>query len=203
MDRFKKYADVSFEQGKQGVKVTKCHQHLELHGIGRSAAVFRLKGTNLVIKVFFPSHTKIAKEEAAIYKTLGNLPIYPRLYESGENYIVIDYIEGKTLFECLCEGIWISADYIQQVDDALVAAREIGLTPSDVHLRNIIISPGGRLHLIDLARFRQGQKVDHQWEDLKRMYRFYRLRFVPKRYPESFLNMVAYLYRTFITDSRR
>lgn len=203
MNRYEIYADVSFEQDVHETRVTAYHQDLELHGIGRSAAVFRVKDTRLVIKVFFPGYTQIAAEEAVIYRTLEGLPQFPHLYEVGPTYIVIDYIEGKTLFECLTKGIWIDSTYIEQVDEALIQARQLGLTPSDVHLRNIILTPGGRIYLIDLARFRQGQHIDHQWEDLKRMYRLYRLRFVPKRYSDRLLNGIAYLYRTFINDPRR
>lgn len=203
MNHYEQYAGVTFEQHGQDTRVTAYHPDLELHGIGRSAAVFRIKATRLVIKVFFPGYTHIAGEEAVIYRKLEGLSQFPSLYEAGPNYIVIDYIEGKTLFECLIEGIWIDPAYIKQVDEALVAARRLGLTPSDVHLRNLILTPEGRIYLIDLARFRQGQQVDHQWEDLKRMYRLYRLRFMPKRYPERLLNGVAYLYRTFVNDPRR
>lgn len=203
MNHYEQYAGVTFEQHGQDTRVTAYHPDLELHGIGRSAAVFRIKARRLVIKVFFPGYTHIAGEEAVIYRKLEGLSQFPSLYEAGPNYIVIDYIEGKTLFECLIEGIWIDPAYIKQVDEALVAARRLGLTPSDVHLRNLILTPEGRIYLIDLARFRQGQQIDHQWEDLKRMYRLYRLRFMPKRYPERLLNGVAYLYRTFVNDPRR
>lgn len=203
MNRYGIYADVLFERDVHETRVTAYHQDLELHGIGRSAAVFRVKDTRLVIKVFFPGYTHIAAEEAVIYRTLEGLPQFPHLYEVGSTYIVIDYIEGKTLFECLTKGIWIDSTYIEQVDKALIEARQLGLTPSDVHLRNIILSPQGRIYLIDLARFRQGQHIDHQWEDLKRMYRLYRLRFVPKRYSERVLNGIAHLYRTFVNDPRR
>lgn len=203
MNHYEQYAGVTFERHGQDTRVTAYHPDLELHGIGRSAAVFRIKSTRLVIKVFFPGYTYIAAEEAVIYRKLEGLPQFPGLYEAGPNYIVIDYIEGKTLFECLIEGIWIDPAYMKQVDEALIAARRLGLTPSDVHLRNLILTPDGRLYLIDLARFRQGQQVDHQWEDLKRMYRLYRLRFMPKRYSERWLNGVAYLYRTFVNDPRR
>lgn len=203
MNRYEIYSDVSFEQEFQEMRVTAHHQDLELHGIGRSAAVFKIKDTQLVIKVFFPNYIHIATEEAVIYDALEGLEHFPRLYEVGFNYIVIDYIEGKTLFECLTEGIWIDSAYIAKVDSALIKARHLGLTPSDVHLRNIILTPEGYIYLIDLARFRQGQHIDHQWEDLKRMYRLYRLRFVPKQYSKRLLNGIAYLYRTFVNDPRR
>lgn len=197
MNRYEPYADVAFEREEDVYRVVACHPDLTLHGIGRSAAVFRIRDTRLVIKVFFPGYEYIAIEEAAIYDTLGHLPYFPNHYETGPTYIVMDYIEGKTLFQCLTEGIWIDPSYIQLVDEALQTARRLGLTPSDVHLRNIILTPSGQIYLIDLARFRQGQRIDHQWEDLKRMYRLYRLRLMPKAYSPRFLNAVAYVYRVF------
>lgn len=203
MNHYDQYADVAFERQNHATHVAAYHPELDLHGIGRSAAVFRIKDTRLVIKVFFPDYAHIAVEEAVIYRTLEGVSHFPRLYEVGQNYIVIDYIEGMTLFECLTEGIWIDSEYIEQIDEALIKARQLGLTPSDVHLRNIILGPEGRIYLIDLARFRQGQHVDHQWEDLKRMYRLYRHRFVPKRYSARLLNSIAYFYRTFVNDPRR
>jgi len=200
MSDYEQYADVTFEQVGDSFQVAAMHPDLRLHGIGRSAAVFRLKEKNRVIKVFFPGYEQIATEEAAIYKKLRGLPYFPKCYDSGPSYLVMDYIEGKTLFECLTEGVWIDPSYIEVVDEALRQARLLGLTPSDVHLRNIILTPNGQIFLIDLARFRQGQQIDHQWEDLKRMYRLYRYRFMPKQYDESLLNRIAYLYRKFVND---
>ncbi|MBA9027129.1 hypothetical protein [Peribacillus huizhouensis] len=46
-------------------------------------------------------------------------PYFPSLTEAGSNYLVIDYIEGETLFECLKKGIPISEDQVKEVDRAL------------------------------------------------------------------------------------
>ncbi|WP_215142876.1 protein kinase family protein [Exiguobacterium qingdaonense] len=200
MRNYDQYADVTFDRVGDSFQVKAMHPELHLHGIGRSAAVFRLKEKDRVIKVFFPGYEQIAIEEAAIYEKLKGLPYFPTCYEAGDSYLVMDYIEGKTLFECLTEGIWIDSTYISVVDEALRQARLLGLTPSDVHLRNIILTPNGQIFLIDLARFRQGQQIDHQWEDLKRMYRLYRHGFIPKRYKAAFLNQIASLYRKFVND---
>ncbi|GAK10773.1 hypothetical protein JCM19039_412 [Geomicrobium sp. JCM 19039] len=64
-------------------------------------------------------------------------PQYASLYEVGTNYIVLDYIRGKTAFQCLHERIHISPDQINQVDDALGYARKQGFYPSDIHLHNL------------------------------------------------------------------
>jgi len=93
--------------------------NLEFIGKGRSAIVYKIRGTNKVLKVFYPQFSHIAKEEGEIYQELQNISYFPTLYEIGENYIVIDYIEGNTLFECLLQGIQINPDIIGEVDYAL------------------------------------------------------------------------------------
>lgn len=198
MSNYDQYAAVTFERVGDSFRVAAMHPDLHFHGIGRSAAVFRLKDKERVIKVYFPGYEQIAIEEAAVYEKLKGLPYFPQCFESGDSYLVMDYIEGRTLFECLTEGIWIDPSYIRVVDEALRQARLLGLTPSDVHLRNIILTTEGQIVLIDLARFRQGQQIDHQWEDLKRMYRLYRHRVMPKRYDAKLLNQIAYMYRKFV-----
>ncbi|MBM7577976.1 protein kinase family protein [Jeotgalibacillus terrae] len=166
-----------------------------LIGVGRSAAVFKIAGEQKVIKVFFPGLEGVAAEEAHIYGLLSDSEFYPRLYDSGMNYLVIDFIEGKTFFQCLTAGIQIKKKYLDEVDEALGVARNAGLNPSDVHLRNIILKPDGHIMMIDLARFRQVKDHDQQWEDLKKVWRYYDHRYFPKKIPESLLNIAAFIYK--------
>ncbi|WP_404408189.1 protein kinase family protein [Jeotgalibacillus malaysiensis] len=166
-----------------------------LIGVGRSAAVFKIKGQNKVMKVFFPGHEKTAKEEAEIYHLLAGSEFYPSVYDSGDNYLVIDYVEGKTFFQCLSEGIVIEKKHIDEVDEALGVARNRGLKPSDVHLRNIILKPDGHVMMIDLARFRQDKVYDRQWDDLKKAWKYYHKSYFPKKIPAASLNGAAFLYK--------
>lgn len=169
--------------------------NLEFIGAGRSAYVFRIKNTDKVIKVFFPSFTKIAKEEAEIYKILDNIPYYPNIYGSGRNYLVIDYIEGHTLFNCLEKGYPITNENIREIDIALNLAINKGLNPSDVHLRNIILTPKGSIRMIDVARFRQTKNCT-QWNELKTAFhKLYKRRIFPKKIPALLLNFIALLYK--------
>lgn len=168
---------------------------LKLVGSGRSAFVFRIKSSNKAIKIFFPEFTYITKEEAEVYKILQNISYYPSVHALGSNYIVMDYIEGLTLFECISHGRLITPDHIKEIDYALSLALAQGLNPSDIHLRNIFITSTGEIKIIDVARFRQ-QKNCRQWHDLKRAYdQLYCKRFFPKRIAASQLNIVAYLYK--------
>lgn len=168
---------------------------LEFIGKGRSACVFKIRGTEVVLKVFFPDFAAIAKEEALIYQSLGGLEYYPDLHEAGENYLVIDHVKGSTLFQCLQRGMPIMEIYLKEVDRALQLARDRGLNPSDIHLRNILITDTGTIKIIDVARYRQ-QKDCTQWDDLKNaFYVYYTRKYFPKKMPLVLLNTVAALYK--------
>ncbi|MGW6384203.1 protein kinase family protein [Peribacillus butanolivorans] len=168
---------------------------LSLIGKGRSAYVFRIHSTNKAMKVFFPNHTHTAKVEAEIYQTVQSIEYYPTLYDAGENYLVIDHIEGNTLFECLTLGIPITEENIKEIDHALQLARKEGLNPSDIHLRNIFITSEKKVKIIDVARFKQVKSCS-QWHDLKSAFHlFYSKSFFPKKIPSFILNSIAAIYK--------
>ncbi|WP_017379660.1 AarF/UbiB family protein [Paenisporosarcina sp. TG-14] len=174
---------------------------LELVGTGRSAFAFRIKYSNKAIKIFFPDFIHVAKEEAEIYNTLQNISYFPTIYESGQNYIVMDFIEGRTLYDCINHGVSITTDHINEIDAALLTASNRGLNPSDIHLRNIIITPNQEIKLIDVARFRQTKDCT-QWHDLKLVYhQLYLKRFFPKKIPTTMLNIMAFLYKKHLLPS--
>ncbi|MGY3717785.1 protein kinase family protein [Sutcliffiella cohnii] len=187
-------AGVIFEKKGFTMKLKEKPEELELIGKGRSAFAFKIRSTNIVLKVFFPSHLSIVNEEAMIYKILDGNPYYPKMYDYSTNFIAIDYIDGDTLFQCLTTGKYISKQHIVEIDRALKLARESGLNPSDVHLRNILITDDGHIKLIDVARFRQTGTCT-QWNDLKRAYKYYRKVYCPKQLPSYLLNCIAFLYK--------
>ncbi|WP_227994855.1 protein kinase family protein [Oceanobacillus sp. CFH 90083] len=179
------------------MKIDKHHCHLKLYGMGRSAAVFQIKNENKVIKIFYPSFEKIAIEEKQNYEKLNGNPYYPTIYESGANYLVMDFIEGKTFFECLAEGIPLKSHYIEQVDNGLQYAKEAGLNPSDIHLHNLILTKEGDVRIIDVARFSQEKKCT-QWDDLKCGYtKYYQRAYFPKKIPRWIMYTVSKLYRLY------
>ena len=155
---------------------------LILIGTGRSAYVFKIKDKNMALKVYFPHKKRIAFEEATIYRKLQHIGYYPKLYDGGDNYIVIDYIEGYTLFQCLQKGIFVPEKKFKEISKALKMAEEVGLNPADIHLKNIIITSSGEVKVIDVARFRQ-QENDQQWKDIERAYyKVYSKFYFPKKF---------------------
>jgi predicted Ser/Thr protein kinase len=186
---------VSFMRNGSKISLNDKDPDLVFIGKGRSAYVFKIKDENVVLKVFFSPYEHLAKQEAEIYKALEGNAYYPNLHDSGDRYLVIDYIEGNTLFDCLVKGIEIQEKQIKEIDHALLLARKRGLNPSDIHLRNIFLTKDGQIKIIDVARFRQ-MKTCKQWDDLKTAYlSFYRKKMFPKKAPESILNLIALLYK--------
>ncbi|WP_386062075.1 AarF/UbiB family protein [Thalassobacillus hwangdonensis] len=163
---------------------------------GRSAAVFFDHVEQKAVKVYFPSYEHLAEQEAAIYEQLSNPIYFPQIYEVGDNYLVMEYIEGKTLYDCLVEGVTITPDMIRRVDDILEYAVSKGLNPSDTHLKNIILTKDGTIKVIDVVRFTQ-KEVCEQWPDIKKAYYlYYQKRFFPKKYPRTLIELIIYLYRS-------
>ncbi|MGI1805630.1 serine/threonine protein kinase [Exiguobacterium sp. TDN 0502] len=175
---------------------------LDWIGTGRSAYVFRIRGTDRVIKKFFPSFRHLAALEGGIYEQLTAFPTYATMYEYDLDYIVLEYIEGQTLFECLVSGTYIPETVLSTVDAALTEARAVGLNPSDIHLRNILLTANGP-RIIDVARFRQTEPCT-QWDDLKKAYQYiYTKPFFPKKLSETFLNAIADVYKGRLFESIR
>lgn len=196
--RYNYYAStVLFTKRNGRIKILGHHGDLKLYGIGRSAAVFKIKNENRVIKVFYPPFEKTAIEEKQNYEKINGNHYYPTIYEDGANYLVMDFIEGKTFFECLTEGILLKPHYIEHVDNGLQSAKKAGLNPSDIHLHNLILTKEGEVRIIDVARFSQEKKCT-QWDDLKNGYtRYYQHSFFPKRIPKWLMYTVSKLYRLY------
>lgn len=195
-----KSIEMTYQEGR--FEVVSHARELQLIGTGRSAFVFRIIGTDKVLKRFFPTHN-LASEEGGIYEQLSGIPVYARHFHTGSDFIVIEYIEGTTLFDCLVTGTLIPSRAIESVDQALDEARDRGLNPSDIHLRNIILTPDQKTRIIDVARFRQVDPCT-QWDDLKQAYRLlYSKAFFPKRLSEPFLNWIADLYKGRLFESMK
>jgi len=187
---------IQFAFGLWGnIKVKSCHKDLTLVGTGRSACVFLIKKTEKVIKIFHPKFQHVAKEEADIYTQLKQMPHFPCVYASGSNYIVMDYIRGFTLFDCLNKGIKIQENQVKEVDHVLKLVRSKGLNPSDVHLRNILVTVDQRVKIIDVARYKQTKHCE-QWDDLRDAYfHLYAQPYFPRRLPRVLMNVVGRMYK--------
>ena len=138
-------------------------------GVGTSAAVFQPRTCpEISIKVYADKFAKVALEETEIYKQLGDSPFFPRYYGRGDNYLIIEFREGKSVHDCLVEGVFIPEQVVHDVEEAIKYARGQGLNPSDIHIKNILVSKG-RGYLVDVSDYRRSGECK-RWETLKEVY---------------------------------
>lgn len=170
---------------------------LEILGAGKRATVFKVKNEALAIKVFHPGHKEQLSQEVRAYQMLDiKNPYFAHLHDFGENYLVLDYVKGKTLADCLRMGTYIEEKVIAAVDEGLMYAKERGLNPSDVHIKNILWDEeSGKTTIVDLEGFvRSGKCV--RWDKLKNVYyKFYIKKWFPKKWALLFINLGGSLYR--------
>lgn len=163
---------ITSNRNNELVNVAKNFDVFECVGIGTDAAVFRyIHSPSYAFKIF--SNDKIYKInlEVDAYLKLSQSDYYPVYYGKGENFLVISYEQGITLYDCLLKGIHIPKQAIYDVDNAIKYALEKGLNPRDIHLKNIILHQG-RAKIVDISEYMKSGN-DKRWEYLKEGYTGY------------------------------
>ncbi|MBA2175703.1 serine/threonine protein kinase [Halobacillus locisalis] len=192
MNKIKQLVD---EMTWNGDKVHSYPEQFDWIGQGRSAVAYKIEKTNQVVKVFYPKYKHLAQIEADVYRRLSNHDLFPELYDVGDGFLVLEYVAGQTLYDCLIQGVSITEEMVEQVDLAMQYARSQGLNPSDTHLKNILLTEEGAIKVIDVVRFTQEEECPH-WDDLKKAYfSYYQKRYFPRKFPKFFIEFVIRLYR--------
>jgi predicted Ser/Thr protein kinase len=161
--------DVVAHQENELVTVKHIPEYLECVGIGTDAAVFQwIDEPNIAFKVFSPDKVEKLEEEKKVYGKLGNSSYFPKFYGSGPNFLMLSYVKGITLYDCLLKGIRIPEQAILDVDEARAYARKKGLNPRDIHLKNVLLHQG-RAKVVDVSEYlKEGN--DARWDLLKKGY---------------------------------
>lgn len=142
---------------------------LKCIGMGTDAAVFQsVKAPAFAFKIYAKDKVDKVNIEANVYKKLGDSPFFSTCFASYDEYLILSYEEGKTLFDCVLQGIHIPEQVINDVEDARDYVRTKGLNPRDIHLKNILLQ-NGRAKILDVSEYiRSGN--DFRWEHLKKGY---------------------------------
>jgi predicted Ser/Thr protein kinase len=121
---------------------------LKLIDKGAHGAVFRIDN-NRCVKIYADKHN--AEKEATTYRRGQGSEIIPKLYEVGDNYIIIEYLKGETLWKHLSHKREISYELAQKIVNLLKEMKRLGFTRIDSSMRHIFITDGQKLKVIDLV----------------------------------------------------
>lgn len=146
MDDFKSIRVI--REGENQVEVVHNPTHYPLIGKGKQGAVFKI-APDKCVKIFADPNKVIREREA--YKATEGSSIVPKLYEVGENYLVLEYIEGPNLQEHLAsEGI-LTEEMTKKILNLLQEMKRYKFIRVDARLKHIYLTKEGVLKVIDHA----------------------------------------------------
>src|SRR5258708_5274788 len=96
--------------------------------------------------------------------------IYEVGEESGEGFIVMEYVEGKPLSKLIRPGglpVETIIRYGQQISSALEHAHDCGVIHRDLKPLNVIVTPGGDAKILDFGLARKGDPADFDKQTLE------------------------------------
>jgi len=142
-------------------------------GTGGMATVYLAEdqelGRKVAIKLLDERHTQDEQfverfrreaESAAGLSHPNVVSIFDRGEAEGTYYIVMEYLEGKTLKELLVARgptpVRVSIDYTRQILSALDFAHRNGIVHRDIKPHNVVVAPDGRLKVTDFGIARSG-----------------------------------------------
>ena len=136
-------------------------------GVGGMGEVYRARDTRLdrtvAIKVLpeafatDPSRLRRFEQESRSVAALNHpniLAVYDIGMHEGSPYLVMEFLEGKTLRERLNEGalpVSKAVDFAQQIARGLAAAHERGILHRDLKPENIFLTRDGHAKLLDFG----------------------------------------------------
>lgn len=130
----------------EGEKVTvKNASNFPLIGKGKQGAVFKLSPTKCV-KIF--EKRKLVEKEADAYERAKHSSLIPELFEVGDNYLIIEFIDGPSLKDIVIEE-GLSKNLVIKIIKMLKEMEKLGFTRLDVAPYHVIITKEGKLKLID------------------------------------------------------
>ncbi|MEI4605886.1 hypothetical protein WAG19_29240 [Bacillus cereus] len=128
----------------KAITVTKGKKSLEIHnpttypliGMGTQGAVFKL-AEDKCVKIY--SDPVQAKVEGKILKAGQHLPFMPVVYDTGSNYIVMEYFNAPTLKEYLKDCMYMPGSIVEKLLNILKKLRQAKFTMIDASLHNIFV----------------------------------------------------------------
>ncbi|MDQ1145681.1 putative Ser/Thr protein kinase [Bacillus sp. SORGH_AS 510] len=111
-----------------------------LIGSGHQGAVYRVAEDKCVKIYGKPEH---AKQEKEVLMSNQKLPFIPKVYETGSNYVLMEYLVGPDLNTFLKKQSSLSNDIARRLLDILTTMKKNGFKQIDAPLRHIIVTNNG------------------------------------------------------------
>ena len=194
----KKHISVVSNKSYDPVEVDHIPKPWVLIGKGNYASVFLHPDYPTLVVKIYAEGKKGYKKEVEVYRKLGKHKRYSECFYANDNFLILKYLKGITLYDSVHKGIKIPEKVIEDIDDALNYARKQGLRPHDIHGKNIMMYKG-RGYVVDVSDFYKEDKCD-KWEDLRKAYyKIYRYTFfyISIPIPYIILNLVRKGYRIY------
>ena len=119
-----------------------------LLGRGAQGAVFKISD-NRCVKIYV-SNELMAKEYSS-YQATKDSPLVLKIYETGANYIIMDYLQGPSLDKYL-QGMGMIPKWVtKQILSVLKEMKRLHFTRIDSFLRHIYIYRNHKVKIIDLV----------------------------------------------------
>ncbi|MBE1553895.1 kinase [Sporosarcina limicola] len=118
-------------------------------GKGADGSVFQLTSERC-IKIFEKEQTK-ELELKALQVGQSSLVI-PRLYEDGQNYIIMEYVNGISLPQYLKKEKQLPEPIVEKILAMLMELKKVGFERHDTEVRHILFNEDMDIKVIDLKR---------------------------------------------------
>ncbi|KAA0564448.1 kinase [Rossellomorea aquimaris] len=122
---------------------------LEVIGDGKDGEIYKV-AEDKVVKYFFKEETHQRELEAM--KIGQTSSIMPRLYEFGDNYIVMEFVQGISLARHMKRYGHIDEEMTKKILFVLEEFKRLGFSRWDTEVRHMLMDENGEFKVIDHKR---------------------------------------------------
>lgn len=133
---------------------------IDILGEGSFARVYSYK--NYAIKYYIDD----CNMDGKILEEIGNSQWFPKLYFYNDNFMVVEKIDGINVEDLMYDSNYNYSNYdFEPISDETVdkelypLLNEKGYIPGVIHSENVMITPEGRLVIVDVGLFKEYHKT--------------------------------------------
>ncbi|MDA8351704.1 MAG: AarF/UbiB family protein [Firmicutes bacterium] len=93
-------------------------------------------------------------------------PAFPALHHCGDQFMVMDKVEGITLAHELHNRSRLKEDHLEQIEAYMEDCFREGWIPRDMHLNNLMVDAEDRIRIVDVGRFIHTDYPERYQEEL-------------------------------------